>query len=236
MTKQLTRRQQQFLNQFLEIYRVMDKPIHYSVLAQQLGIGKITAYEMLRLLEKQDLVKSEFHLPSGVRGPGRSEVFFLPTKRAQRLIGLKTSGTDDVEIWEKTKQQILKQLSEGKAGGYETLLNDLLVRIPEQQSPLVYMTEMTTSIILTLESIKKTTEGKGLIDRLRRIGFPGEIGLITLAGISTVLSAILDINVKFTSLFLKQSKKYQEMLIQLSSEKRDELSDFAREISNIVIG
>jgi Mn-dependent DtxR family transcriptional regulator len=72
MAKKLTRRQNQFLSQFLDLYQENDKPIHYATLAKHLDIGKVTAYEMLRLLEKRGLVKSEFHLPSGDRGPGRS--------------------------------------------------------------------------------------------------------------------------------------------------------------------
>jgi len=148
MPKELTRRQQQFLNQFLDFYLDMDKPIHYTDLAKHLNIGKITAYEMLTLLEKRGLVKSEFYLSPDDRGPGRSEILFLPTKRSECLIGLKPGRSDDVEAWEKIKQQILKQLSEGKAGRYETLMNDLLVRIPEQHSPLVFMTEMITTIYL----------------------------------------------------------------------------------------
>ena len=73
MTK-LSRRQQEFLSQFLDVYRESDQPIHYTTLAKELGIGKVTAYEMLRLLEERGLVQAEFQLPEGGRGPGRSGI------------------------------------------------------------------------------------------------------------------------------------------------------------------
>ena len=236
MAKKLTRRQQQFLSQFLDMYQEIDKPIHYVAFAKCLDIGKITAYEMLRLLEKRGLVKSEYHLPSGNRGPGRSVVLFQPTQEATRLVKILSGEADDTEDWNLVKQRILQQLHEGKAGGYEALLNDLLARISERRSPLIFMTEMITATILSVASIQKAAEDKGLLDRLRRIGLPGEIGLSALAGISSALSMFENVNLNLSTFLLDHSGKYQEMLTQLSEEKRNQLSDFAREVTKIVKG
>jgi DNA-binding MarR family transcriptional regulator len=236
MTKKMTRRQKQFLGQFLDIYQEMDGPIHYVGLAKRLDIGKITAYEMLRLLEKQGLVEAEYHLPPGNRGPGRSEVFFRPTKEANQLFEQLAESTADNEEWEIVKQRILKELQEGKAGGYETLLNNLLVRIPEQRSPLIFITEMVTTTILALTRIKKATKDKGLLDRLSRIGLPGEVGLIALAGFGAALSLVEDVNLKLSTLLMEQSGKYQEMVAQISEEKKKQLTDFTRNVIRIVKG
>jgi DNA-binding MarR family transcriptional regulator len=236
MAKKLTRRQQQFLSQFLDMYQEIDKPIHYVALAKRLDIGKVTAYEMLRLLEKRGLVKSEFHLPSEDRGPGRSIVLFRPTQNADQLVNQLSGGTADSEAWELAKMRILLQLHEGKVEGYKSLLNDLLARISERRSPLIFMTEIITAAILTVAAIQKEAEDKGLIDRLRRIGLPGEIGLSALAGISIALSIAENANLNLSTFLLEHSDKYQETLIQLSEEKRNQLSDFAREVTKIVRG
>ena len=236
MPKELSRRQKQFLNQFLEMYKEQEKPIHYIELAKHLEIGKITAYEMLMLLEKRGLVKTEYYLPPGHRGPGRSEIFFRPTKEATRLFEQLSGSTADIETWEIAKQNILKELHEGKAGGYETLLNDLLVRIPEQRSPLIFMTEMITAIIITINSIKKAAEDNGLVDRLSRIGLPGELGLIALAGIGAALTLVEDVNLNLSTFLMKQSGKYQEMLTQLNEEKRKQMIDFTQDVIKIVRG
>ncbi len=236
MAKKLTRRQHQFLSQFLDLYQEIDKPIHYVALAKHLDIGKVTAYEMLRLLEKRGLVKSEFHLPSGDRGPGRSIVLFRPTQNAIQLINQLSGGTADSEAWELAKMRILLQLHEGKVEGYESLLNDLLARTSERRSPLIFMTEMITATILTVAAIQKEAEDKGLIDRLQKIGLPGEIGLSALAGISSALSMVENVNLSISTFLLEQSGKYQEQLTNLSEEKRNQLSAFAREITKIVRG
>jgi len=236
MTKKMTRRQKQFLGKFLDIYQESEEPIHYVGLAKRLDIGKITAYEMLRLLEKRGLVEAEYHLPPGNRGPGRSEVFFRPTKEAIQLFERLAETTADIEEWEIVKQRILKDLQDGKAGGYENLLNDLLIRIPEQRSPLIFITEMVTTIILALTPIKKVMKDKGLLNRLSRIGLPGEVGLIALAGFGIALSLVEDVNLRFSTFLLEQSGKYQEMLAQLSEEKKKQLTDFTRNVIKIVKG
>ena len=236
MAKKLTRRQQQFLSQFLDMYQEIDEPIRYVELAKRLGVGKVTAYEMLRLLEKRGLVDAEYHLPPGDRGPGRSSVLFRPTPEAIRLINVLSDGSAETEAWEEVKARILQQLHDGKVDGYETLLNDLLVRISERRSALIYITEMITATILSVATIQKAAEDKGLLDRLRRIGLPGEIGLSALAGISSALSVVEDVNLRFSTFLLEQSGKYHEMLTQISEEKRNLLSDFAREVSSIVRG
>jgi len=236
MAKKLTRRQRQFLSQFLDLYQENDKPIHYVALAKHLDIGKVTAYEMLRLLEKRGLVKSEFHLPSGDRGPGRSIVLFRPTQNAVQLINQLSGGTADSEAWELAKVRILLQLHEGKAEGYESLLNDLLARTTERRSPLIFMTEMIPATILSVADIQKGAEDKGLIERLRKIGLPGEIGLSALEGISSALSMVENVNLSLSTFLLEHSGKYKEMLTQLSEEKRNQLSAFAREVTKIVRG
>ena len=189
---------------------------------------------MLRLLETRGLVEAEYHLPPGNRGPGRSEVFFRPTKEATQLFERLSESTADNEEWEMVKQHILKELHDGKAGGYETLLNDLLIRIPEQRSPLIFMTEMVTTIILALTPIKKAVKDKGLLDRLSRIGLPGEVGLIALAGFGAALSLVENVNLRLSTFILEQSGEYQEMLAQLSEEKKKQLTDFTRDVIKIV--
>jgi hypothetical protein len=88
--------------------------------------------------------------------------------------------------------------------------------------------------ILSVASIQKTAEKKGLLDRLQQIGLPGEIGLSALAGISSALSMVESVNLNLSTFLLDHSGKYQEMVSRLSEEKRNQLSAFAREVAKIV--
>ena len=53
-------------------------PIHYSALAEHLGVSKITAYDMLRHLEEKGYISSHYQLEDEKTGPGRSKVVFSP--------------------------------------------------------------------------------------------------------------------------------------------------------------
>ncbi len=232
--KKLTRRQQEFLSQFLDVYRTTDEPIHYVALAERLCIGKVTAYEMLRLLEERGLVTSEYYLPDQERGPGRSSVLFRPTVEAIRLLHALNGGSPEDENWNVVKERILNQLRAGDAAGYEDLLANLLARIPEQGSVLIYLTEMTTATLLALREMRDSADSSGLAERIRHIGLPDEIGLSALAGVSATLSIMERVNRRVASILLTQSGKYQTLLSQISEENRRHLSDFAREVSKTI--
>lgn len=233
--KNLTRRQQEFLSQFLDFYQKMDSPVHYVALAEHLGIGKVTAYEMLRLLEERGLVASEYHLPDEDRGPGRSSVHFRPTA-AVRFLDELAGGAAEDEDWEVVKARTLNQLRAGDAAGYEDLLANLLTRIPERKSAVIYLAEMTTAILLALRELRDSVEASGLGRLLQRIGLPGEIGLSALAGVGITLSTMERVNRGVSSFLLMQSGKYQTLLAQVSEENRRRLSDFAREVTKIING
>jgi DNA-binding MarR family transcriptional regulator len=234
MTSKITRRQQTFLSQFLDLYRELDGPIHYGAVADRLGIGRVTAYEMLRLLEKRGLVQSEFHLPEGKRGPGRATVLFRPTSEADRVLRQLAGETDVDNDWEKIKTHILEQLQQGKAAGYEMLLNDLLNRIPKQRNPLVYLAEMTTALFLILQTYLAGSIRQRLRKHLRRIGSPGEIGLSVLAGVGMTLALMEQANRRVSSFLLSEINKYQQLFIDATEENRRRLNDFAREVMKIV--
>ncbi len=46
----LTPRQQTFLDKLFELYRELQGPVHYSIVADKLGVNKFSAYDMLKVL------------------------------------------------------------------------------------------------------------------------------------------------------------------------------------------
>jgi DNA-binding PadR family transcriptional regulator len=228
--KNLTRRQRQFLSEFLDLYNKGREPLHYTVLAEQLGVGKISAYEMLRLLEDHGLVEAEYQLPPNLRGPGRASVVFRPTPLAARELARLAGGDVNRQEWEAAKEHILKQLEAGKAKDYDALLRELLARTPDQRSLVIYAAEMITAIILGLESVKDTAEAQGLRERLRQIGKIGEFGLGVLAGVGMGLSVAERVNRRLAGFLLAQSGRFESALSQLSDENRRWLTEFTQEM------
>lgn len=234
MKKKLTYRQQQFLNQFVDLYQELRQSLHYVVVAERLGVSKVTAYEMLRLLEERGLAAAEYQADPDQRGPGRPSVHFYPTKEADRVMKELAGSAVNLEDWQVAKEEILKKLRAGQAGGYEDLLADLLVRIPERRSPLIFVTELVTTVILTLAAIQDSPEVRSILLQLRRIGLPEGISLNVFSGISMFLSAVERANRHSTSILLSQTNHFEEALAQLNEESRKQLGEYTREVLRIL--
>ncbi len=212
----------------------MAHSVHYITVAEHLGVGKVTAYEMLRLLEEQGLVQAEYHPNPDQHGPGRSVVLFYPTQEGEQLIKSMTVDSTQNEDWEEDKEQILQKLREGKSGGYEELLSNLLARIPDYRSPLIFATELITTIVLSLASIQDIPGIKSILERLSRIGLPQEIGLSVMSGISMFISVLEKTNRRSATIISSQINKFEEVIAQLNEESKRKLSEYTREVIRIL--
>jgi len=126
----------------------------------------------------------------------------------------------------------LQALREGKGTDYEDLLNEILLRIPERQSPMLYSAEVITATILSLYQLKEDAMASRLFEHLR--GLPGELGLNALAGLTLGLSLVERANRRFTTMLLSYTHRYQDSLSKLSTERKRMLSDFAQEVMKAI--
>lgn len=229
----LTGRQKVFLKNFLDLYREGDEPLHYTTVAERLGIGKVTAYDMLRLLEEKGLVHSEYVLPPSRSGAGRSSVVFRPTQQAQQVLMEFAGDAWDQASWEEIKENILASLRKSEGNDYKELLEDILLRLDEQSSPLVAAAEWVTAVTLSLRQLQEDAFSSGWKERLRDIGFPGELGLEALGGFAVGLSFVERINRRLIGRLLRHVQSYQANLDRLTTLNRRRLADFAQEVWKI---
>lgn len=228
----LTGRQQVFLSDFLDLYQEEKDSLHYTTVAKRLGIGRITAYDMLRLLEEKGLVTSEYVVPTS--GPGRSSIVFRPSEQGEGLVRQLAGKAWDREEWETVKAHIIQALQAGQDSGYESLLEEILARLPERKVPLVYTAEMVTAIILSLHQLREEAPSSKLWERLRDLGLPEEVGLNALSGLAVGLSLVERANRRLTLKLLSAIRQYQDYLSDLSAEGRRRLSEFTAEVMRIV--
>ena len=150
---ELTSRQRAFLDKFLDVYRERQEPIHYSAVAQRLGLNNSTAYDMLKLLQRKGMVSSHYATPKATAGPGRSSILFSPTTQA---IG--SSPTADIqghEKWEDFKERILANLSRDTVEDYQEVLNELLTKVAELRSSLEQYAEFVSALLLNLREVRQ---------------------------------------------------------------------------------
>lgn len=149
---ELTRRQEEFLRTLLDLYHEQQEPLHYSALAERLGVSRFTAYDMLRLLEEKGFATSAYQLAEDKSGPGRSEVVYQPTERAHALMA-RLTGEVESEDWEAVKEHILARVRKAGSGtlGESDLAEEMLARVPPDEPEILrYCVEVMTVIALRL--------------------------------------------------------------------------------------
>jgi hypothetical protein len=203
--------------------------VHYSIVAEKLGVNKFSAYDMLKLLEKKGMARSDYVLAAEHTGPGRSMIVFYPTQQAASLLSQFTGDISINEEWQQVKERILQRLRETKSANYRELLYEILAGIPERKAPLIYCTEMITALLLNLNRVKEKASGMNPFKALSSLGSTGEAGLGTLAGLSLGSTLTEKTDTSLRDKLLSYTKRYHIHLLNLSEEAKTSLSDFLQE-------
>jgi hypothetical protein len=218
----LTTRQQTFLDNLFELYREFKGPVHYSIVADKLGVNKFSAYDMLKVLEEKGVAASSYVLNNEQAGPGRSQVVFYPTNKAAQFL---TQLRDEVRLndWQKFKQRVLERLEEAQQNNPADALREALSNLPDTKIPLNYCAEMISVLLLNIERFQLNQ----LQPVLERLSVPGQVGLGTLAGLSLATTLANDAeDSTLTEKLLTHTQRFQKYLSEMSDESISKLSTF----------
>ena len=169
----LTRRQEEFIQQMIKLKRESIGPIHYSLLAERLGVSPFTAYDMLCLLEEKGYVISVYQLPAAKSGPGRAERVFYLSEMAQAHHQQVAEQIGSTRLEDETfKAFALEKLHRGETPDQE-LTEQMMARlVPGGQGEVRYCAEVMTIAALRL---KHGPGRQALLDHLPEL-LPGEAG------------------------------------------------------------
>jgi hypothetical protein len=228
----LTPRQQAFLDNLFELYREFKGPVHYSVVADKLGVNKFSAYDMLKVLEEKGVAASDYVLSSDQAGPGRSQVVFYPTYKAAQFLTQLREEMRHSSDWTRVKDRILQELKEAQQNNPAEALRHILADMPDNSKvPLNYCAEMITVLLLNLESLRNHQ----LLTALNSLNAKGQVGLGALAGLS--LASVLTNNSDDTSLtdkLITHTQHFQAQLAEMSDESINKLSAFFADALKVV--
>lgn len=226
----LTPRQQAFLDKLFELYRESNGPIHYTVVAERLGVNKFSAYDMLKLLEKKGVAGSSYVLGHDHEGPGRSMVVFYPTHQAARFLTQLRHEALGGDEWQQAKRRLLQRLRETQESNYAEVVRETLARLPDMKTPLMYCTEMIGVLLLNLAYASQQA-GELITPRLlTSLTAQDAVGLGTLAGFS--LGSVISNQAEDPSLVSKlvsHTRKFQAHLSELSEESVNRLTTFLQD-------
>jgi hypothetical protein len=204
--------------------------VHYSAVAERLGVNRFSAYDMLKVLEEKGFALSSYVLAAEHSGPGRSMVVFSPSPQATTMLTL-GEDTLPLEDWQQVRKRVLTKLKSARETNYREALNDLLARLPDATAPLTFCTEMTGALLLNLGRARARAAGLNPFRALAALRSQDDAGLGTLAGLSVgaTLSTDDEAGTSLTKRLLDQAHHYQANLSRLSHEARLALIEFLEE-------
>ena len=234
--KKLTRRQTEFLQQFLGLYQGAQRPLHYSEIAEKLNVKNSTAYEMLRTLEKNGLLSRIFQLPADHHGPGRATVYFQPTNETLQVYLPAAEKNLLQKEWEALTEMILEKLNTYRQQDFKKWLNEAAQQFSHNNTPYLYATKVVTAIIVSLASLRDTVGKNRPMGLLHKIGITNESGLSNLAGVGLALSLLDNVNAQLVNFISQQNEPLQKVLVNLEDQEKQQLSEFATEAFRIALG
>jgi len=230
----LTRRQEEFVRNLLDLSREMQGPFHYTDLAERLGVSRFTAYDMLRLLEERGLVTKSYQRAEGKSGPGRAEVFYTPTDRARRLM-IQLTGEIDNKNWEEVKERVLNKVRKGELRD-RGLAEQMLARVPPEEPKAVrYCVEVMTIVALRL---KERSGRRLLLDHLPQLLPASDAAyrpnLSLLGGFALgVLADESGEDHEWESELLDHVRQYQALVIDMEPILSKRLATYLRKINKL---
>jgi len=151
----ITTRQKEFLKILIDLYKQKASPIHYSEVAQKLGVSKWTAYDMLKLLREEGFLEVEYLIPESDNYKwgklGRSTITFFPTKKGYAISNLPERKLPiKIAEFDKLKNNIIQKFEEIK-GKFN--LKDLFKEALQSKSPLIFCACVLLILILLIKKV-----------------------------------------------------------------------------------
>lgn len=227
----LTRRQEDVIRKMLDLYREFQGPIHYSTLAERLGVSPFTAYDMLRLLEEKGLVTSEYQLAPDKSGPGRAVRVFLPSTQALKDAQLIGDDMDRAD-WEKVKEGVLDKLRKDEVYDRE-LAVEVLARIPSAgKGRLRYCVEVMTIIALRIQNSDGRRTLLNLLSQLLSDSQAASRADLSILGGTAlgILSLEDQSDLEWWEQLLEHVKTYMDIVINLDVEKCRLLGEYLKNV------
>ena len=140
----------------------------------------------------------------------------------------------DQEEWATVKRRILQALREGQGTDYQDMLDEILLRMPGKQPPMLYVANMVTAVLIELHQLREDAKSGGFADSLQTWGLPKDVWLNAMEGLTLGLTLVERANRSVTSRLLSYCRPYHDHLDTLSAEDKTQLSDFAQEAMRII--
>ncbi len=221
----LTKRRQEFLRILVELYQRTGQPVHYSEVAESIGVSPWTAYDILTLLAESGYVEVVHQVDRKEETPGRSKVKFRPTPLA--FSSLNTCNRKD---WEHIRLELLERLKEADRKGAKVIIKETLGELPKISNPLIFCAKLLLALILALWTIRKAAQTLMVVREVLTSLSANEAALVLVAGL--VVGYIWKEGKKeLGKAFNGHLARYVDEVKKLEEEDREKLLTFVRDVA-----
>ncbi|MGC8971057.1 MAG: hypothetical protein ACP5K2_02490 [bacterium] len=223
----ITERRIEFIRALDKLCKEYGRPVHYSMVAEKLGVSKWTAYDLLTALKDDGYVECVYTLNE--RG-GRSTLAFRVTSKGEELV----YKDEKVKNLGKITEDLRKRLKVLNGLSINEILQSGLKEISSAKSPI--LKALNISVILFIISQKLAVNWDNISSTYQTLSRSidpqsGLLGLTALLIGVIVAKAGLNkynniISPKINSLL----NRYKELLSELSNKDKEILFDITKEI------
>lgn len=220
----ITKRRKQFLEEIVKIYRDTLMPVHYMTVAKAVGVSKWTAYDVMKVLEKDGYLKSSYR--KNENDTGRSMVLFIPTEEVIKLISDNSGQISKLKIEKEIKDQLLNINKISQNYSYSQSVNDLLIKIKNAECKVEFCYYFLGILVLSLNQLGK--EHRDLTKFVMTVSDKTSVQLTVFVGLAVgmITSKESDIVLNIS----ENSYRFFEYLDEFSSEELYKFIEFLNEI------
>ncbi len=229
----ITKRRKEFLVAAVQLFHEKGSPVHYCDVAQALNVSKWTAYDVMKSMETQGLIKSVYSVSSKDTSPGRSSILFYPLPIAYDILGISEKEISGPAEWSKLKNDLLERITNEKENNYNILIDEMLKEIKDIEIPLLYGTYM---IVLLLSLLVVFSQGN--LDNIKAIlllSAKAEIKLLLFIGAALTYILRKDTDIKQHIKKGISIEELQDQFGNVSSHEQKLLAQFLEEAITAVI-
>lgn len=151
----LTPRQKEFLDRLYDHFDQVGTPVHYTTVAKWMGVSRWTAYDMLKRLEQEGCLSSQYDI--SVKGvPGRSQLLFIPGVMTKQL--LEHQDEHPSVQWFAWKKKLIEPFNKLRSDQYwpdHSLIDEFVSLLPEAQSPTMYCACLMALLVACLKTFNE---------------------------------------------------------------------------------
>jgi hypothetical protein len=161
-----TKRQLQYVRAVVSLYEELGRPVHYTEVAEKLGVSKWTAHDLLTLLSREGLLEQEYQIRREEPSAGRSSVLFYPTRSAYAELEIGRHPARVEESGEDLRTLVLSRLDEASKKGVDSVLRETFEELPGLQSPLAFCANLVLILVLCIWIAAHGNHGRLDVDLL----------------------------------------------------------------------